>query len=319
MFLEYGGRLTISQLNWLPHLSHLPCLPVCRCVLLRTEVEEGHVLTGSRAKCSLIASNSISYSLVSLKSMADLREPIELRFEPDTELADRDPQPFSVDLIRASKVVTTVTHARYGKFDGKTACLLVFRSDFVPDYKVRFKFVEIALKIVRAEDSSIIAYRPYTWHGMAAELPIKQSSGIGGRFGGSAGEEEAGLDTGVETNDKQWTEIKKAQILSVLEDSTVTWLLSENDVKREGVPNPFTAALIIETDGDFSIRVIYHANLSESADPSSQKPAYARLTRPLDLGQRSVGTGRGPSVADMEEMEKDSFDLNTLAPADWNL
>jgi hypothetical protein len=250
--------------------------------------------------------------------MANVTEPIELRFEPDTELAERDSQPFSVDLIRASKVVTTATHARYGKFDGKTACLLVLRCDFIPNYQVRFKFVEIELKIVRAESSSIIAYRPHTWEGLAAELPIEQTSSIDGKLGGSGGGAEAALGTGLEKH-KERTEIKKARILSVLEDSAVMWRLSENDVKREGVPNPFTAALIVETDGKFSIRVRYQANLSKSADPRSWKPAHARLTQPLDLSQSSIGTGSGPSVASIEEMEKDSFDLTTFALTGWNL
>jgi hypothetical protein len=89
--------------------------------------------------------------------LADPTTPIELFFEPDTELAECDPQPFSVDLIRLSKVTTTATHVRYGKFDGKAGCLVVLQCDFIPAYQVRFKYVEIELKIVRADESSIVA------------------------------------------------------------------------------------------------------------------------------------------------------------------
>lgn len=251
--------------------------------------------------------------------MASIAETIELHFEPDTELAERDPQPFSVEFIRASKVATTVTRARYGKFDGKTACLLVLRCNFIPDYQVRFKFVEIQLKVVRAEASSIITYRPHTWHGRSAELPVKQSSGIGGKLGGFGGREDAGMGAGLEQNFQERTEVKRAHIYSVLEGSTVTWRLDENEVRREGIPNPFTPALIVETPGKFSIRVTYHANLSKSADLRGQNPAHARVTQPLDLGQQAVGTGIGPTVEGIEEMEKDNFDLDAFAPTGWSL
>ena len=250
--------------------------------------------------------------------MADPTTPIELFFEPDTELAERDPQPFSVDLIRKSQVTTTATHVRYGKFDGKTACLVVLQCNFIPTYQVRFKYVEIELKIVRADGSSIIAYQPHAWEGKAGTLPVEQTSKIGGKVGGSGGGAEAGLDTGYERHTER-TEIKKARIFSVLEDSTVTWRLSENDVMREGVPNPFRAALIVETDGEFSIRVKYQANLSRSVDPRSWRSAHARLAQPLDLNQSSVRQGSGPVVAGIDEMEKGSFDLAEFAPTEWDL
>jgi hypothetical protein len=114
-------------------------------------------------------------------------------------------------------------------------------------------------------------------------------------------------------------EIKKARIFSVLEGSTVTWRLSENDVAREGIPNPFRAALIVETDGKFSIRVKYQANLSRSVDPRSWRSPHATLTQPLDLSQIAVRQGSGPVVAGIEEMEKGSFDLAEFALTEWDL
>jgi hypothetical protein len=250
--------------------------------------------------------------------MAGLAGSIDLFFEPDTELAERDPQPFSVDLIRASKVTTTATYVRYGKFDGKTACLVVLQCNFIPAYQVRFKYIEIELKIVRAGGSSIIAYQPHAWEGKAGALPVEQTSNIGGNVGGSGGGAQVGLNMGYERHTER-TEIKKARIFSVLEDATVAWRLSENDVTREGIPNPFRVALIVETNGEFSIRVKYQANLSRSADPRSWRSAHARLTQPLDLSQGSVGQGTGPVVPGIDEMEKGSFDLAEFALAEWDL
>lgn len=250
--------------------------------------------------------------------MADLQTPIELLFEPDTELAERDQPAFSVDLIRLSKVTTTATHVRYGKFDGKSACLVVVQCNFIPAYQVRFKYVEIELRIVKADGSSIIAYQPHAWEGKAGALSIAQTSMIGGKVGGSGGGAEAGVDAGYERVTDR-TEIKKARIFSVLEGPTVTWRLSENDVTREGVPNPFRAALIFETDGKFSIRVKYEANLSKSVDPRSWRSAQARFTQPLDLSQSLVGQGIGPVLAGIDKMETDSFDLAELAQSSWDL
>ncbi|PQE14069.1 hypothetical protein CJF30_00006889 [Rutstroemia sp. NJR-2017a BBW] len=252
--------------------------------------------------------------------MANITTPvdIELCFEPDTELAERDPLPFSVELIRASKVTTTATHVQYGKFDGKTACLVVLLCNFIPTYQVRFKYVEIELKIVRADGSSIIAYQPHAWEGKAGALPVGQTSKIGGKVGGSGGGAQVGLETGYEKHTER-TEIKKARILSVFEGSTITWRLSENDVTREGVPNPFRAALIVETDGKFSIRVKYQGNLTKSVDPRSWRSVHARLTQPVDLSQDSIGQGIGPAVAGIDEMERSSFDLTEFTMNKWDL
>ncbi|EPS37288.1 hypothetical protein H072_9103 [Dactylellina haptotyla CBS 200.50] len=236
--------------------------------------------------------------------MTDIKSPIELVFEPDTELADRDEQPFSVQLIRESKVTTTATCVRYGRYRGKKACLVVLRCNFIPAYQVRFKYAEIELRIVRGDGSSILAYYPHAWEGKASILPVQQTPMVGAAH--------ANLDAEYERHSER-TGIKKARILSVLEESTVEWRLSENDVTREGVPNPFRAALIVETDGIFSIRLKYEVNLSRSADPRSWRSAYARLTQPLDLSETSVGGGIGPAVAGIEEMEKSSFDLSQLS------
>ncbi|KAF2475378.1 uncharacterized protein BDR25DRAFT_213443 [Lindgomyces ingoldianus] len=212
----------------------------------------------------------------------------------------------------------TATHIRYGKFDGKPACLVVVQFDFIPTYQTRFKYIEIELKIVRGAGSSIITYQPHSWEGKAGALPVEQTSKFGSQVGGSGGGATAGLDTGYERRTER-TEIKKARIFSVLEDSTVMWRLSENDVTREGVPNPFRAALIVETDGKFSIRVKYEANMSRSVDPRSWRSAHARLTEPLDLSQSSVGQGVGPVVVGIDEMEKGSFNLSDFALTEWDL
>ncbi|EHL03859.1 hypothetical protein M7I_0050 [Glarea lozoyensis 74030] len=176
---------------------------------------------------------------------------------------------------------------------------------------------KIKLKLVKADGSSIIAYQPHEWEGKEGALPVEQTSKVGGKLGGSGGGVEGGLESGYERHTER-TEIKKARIFSVLEASTVTWTLSENDVTREGVPSSFKAALIVETEGKFSIRLEYHAKLTKSVDPRSWRPAYARITKPFDLNQDSVGSGIGPIVAGIAEMEKDSFDLTKFAPTGWD-
>lgn len=50
---------------------------------------------------------------------------------------------------------------------------------------------------------------------------------------------------------------------------------------REGVPNLFRVSLIVEMDGEFSIRVKYQANLSRFIDPRSWRAANAMLTKLL--------------------------------------
>ncbi|KAF3903509.1 hypothetical protein ABW20_dc0110575 [Dactylellina cionopaga] len=135
--------------------------------------------------------------------MANIKIPIELVFEPDTELADRDEQPFSVHFIRESKVTTTATHVRYGKYRGKIACLVVLQCNFIPAYQVRFKYAEIELKIVRGDGSSIIAYYPHTWEGKAGALPVQQTSRVGGKLGSSGGVAHVGLDTEYERHTEE--------------------------------------------------------------------------------------------------------------------
>lgn len=250
--------------------------------------------------------------------MASSTTLVEVAFEPDTELAERDPQPFSVDDIRDSKVAIAATHVRYGKFNKKKACLVVLECNLVPARQVRFKYVEIELKLVRAAATSIVAYLPHAWEGKAGALPVRQTSKIGGKVGGSGGGADFGLETSYEKNTER-TEIKRARIVSVLEKSAVMWRLSENDVTREGVPNPFTCALIVETDGKFAIRIQYQARLTKSMDPRTWKSAHARVTEPLDLSQTCVGLGTGPEVAGMDEMENSSFDLAIFVPTKWDL
>jgi hypothetical protein len=251
--------------------------------------------------------------------MASLTTPIELFFEPDSELAEADVQPFSVDLIRASKVTTTATHARYGKFNGKKACLVVLCCNFVPAYQIRFKYVEIELRIVRANATSIIAYQPHAWEGKAGTLPVTGTAGLGSVVGGrSGGGASASVHAGYARNTER-IEIKKSRVFSALEGPAVTWRLIENDATREGIPNPFRAALIFETEGSFQVRVKYQAKLSKSVDPRSWRSAYARFTQPLDLSESSVGLGIGPVLTGIDEMEKVSFDLAELAPTSWDL
>ena len=262
--------------------------------------------------------------------MDTLSTSVALFLEPDAELADRDPRPFSVESIRSSKIVATTTHARYGKYEGKTACLVAFRFDFIPAYDVRFKYAEVELKIVRGGASHIIAYRPHKWDGRASILSVLQSSKADGRpegsgsSGGSGGSGNApnGAAAGegykAESECVKREEVRRARVLSVFEGSLVTWYLNENDVTREELPQPFKTAVIVETDGVFSIRVTYKTRLW-SSDPASWQAAHARFTNPLDLSRPAVGDGRGPEIQCINEMEKRELDLDHLVAADWDL
>ncbi|KAI9865426.1 MAG: hypothetical protein M1813_002316 [Trichoglossum hirsutum] len=248
--------------------------------------------------------------------MDEIVTSFELSLEPDTELAGVDAQPFSVELIRESKIATTISRARYGSFQEKRACLLTFESKFIPYYGVRFKYVEVELRIVRS-DASIIAYKPHQWRGKASTTLVQQTSRVGAP-GVSAGGVNIGADVGY-TRQSEHGEVKRAWLESELESTAVSWRLGENDATREGVPKPFQGALIITAEEELSIRVKYYVKLSKSADPMSWRPGYARTAKPLKLDRTFIGEGVGPDVDGVDAMEKEEFQLSSFISTSWDM
>jgi hypothetical protein len=249
--------------------------------------------------------------------MDELVTSFELSLEPDTELAEADAQPFDVELIRRSKITTTISRARYGSFQDKSACLLTFESKFIPYYGVRFKYVEVELRIVRS-DASIIAYMPHQWQGKPSTKPVHQTSRVGANPRASVGGMNVGIDTGYERHVER-DEVKRAWLESVLESKVVTWRLSENDATREGVPKPFQGALIIAAEEELSIRVKYYVKLSKSANPLSWWPGYARIAKPLKLDRSIIGEGVGPDLNGIDAMEKEEFQLSLFVTTLWDM
>src|SRR5215469_9632128 len=112
--------------------------------------------------------------------MAEFPTSFEVHLEPETELAQADTQAIDVELIRNCRVWTGISRARYGKFDGKSACLFAFESKFLPHYNVRFKYVETELRIAKARgnspSSSIISYQPKAWQGRESPKAVQNTS-----------------------------------------------------------------------------------------------------------------------------------------------
>lgn len=250
--------------------------------------------------------------------MDELGTSFELWLEPDAELAQPDAQPFDVELIRKCKITTTISRARYGRFQGQDACLLAFESKFIPYYEVRFKYVEAELRILRS-DSSIIAYQPHQWQGKSCTKPVQRAFRVGTNSGVPvSGRRNFSVDVGYEQHSKR-SEVKRARLESELESKTVKWRLSENDATREGVPNPLQGALIIAAGEELSIRVKYYVKLSKSADPLSWRSGYARITKPLRLDRALIGEGMGPEVNGIDAMEKDDFQLSSFVATLWDM
>jgi hypothetical protein len=245
---------------------------------------------------------------------------IELSLEPDTELAEAARPAFDVELIRKSKITTTLTRVRNGTFRGKPARLITFESKFIPFYGIRFKFVEIELRIVHVrsdddDDASIIAYEPQQWQGKASTHPVQQTARVGASLGSSG----AGrVDSGYERRSER-DEVKRAWLESELDSTAVTWRLNENDVTREGVPKRFQGALIVAAREDLSIRLKYYVKLSKSADPLSWRPGHARIAKPLKLDSAFIGDGVGPDVSGVDAMEKEEFRLSSLVDVSWDM
>jgi hypothetical protein len=247
---------------------------------------------------------------------------IELSLEPDTELAEAAQPAFDVELIRKSKITTTLTRVRKGSFRGKSARLITFESKFIPFYGIRFKFVEIELRIVRVRSdddddaASIIAYEPQQWQGKASTHPVQQTARVGASLGSSG----AGrVDSGYERRSER-DEVKRAWLESELESTAVSWRLGENDATREGVPKRFQGALIIAAAReDLSIRLKYYVKLSKSADPLSWRPGHARIAKPLKLDSAFIGDGVGPDVSGVDAMEKEEFRLSSLVDVSWDM
>jgi hypothetical protein len=223
--------------------------------------------------------------------------------------------------------VTSITQARYGRFHGKPACLFVFTANFVPYYDVRFKYVEVELRIVKSRSQSdattatFIAYEPKNWQGRRGAKTIQHSQHLATNTGLATQATigvNAGVGAGVERN-VEFTEMKRAWLDSELEPSTVKWRLCENDTTREGVPKPFQGALIIGGEDGINIRMKYYVKLSKSSNPLSWAVGHARMAKPLSLDRATVGDGVGAAVDDINEMEKNEFKLGSFVIESWDL
>lgn len=197
--------------------------------------------------------------------------PIELSLEPDSELAETDSVPFDVEEIRSCKIAAKVAQARYGRFQGQDALLMVIQIDFLPYYDVRFKYVEAQLNLVRSsaqpavQQTTVVAYEPKQWEGRRGARNIQKGAHIGldtgiatqAMTGFNAGA-NAGYDRTVE-----YAELPRAWMASHLAPTSVTWRLCENDVTHEGIPKPFKAVLIIAASEHAAIRMKYQVKLSK--------------------------------------------------------
>lgn len=245
----------------------------------------------------------------------------ELTLEPDSELAEADTPSFDVAHIRQSKIISTISRARYGTFKRNGACLLTFESNFIPYYDVRFKYVEVELRLVRPGTASIVAYEPHQWQGNPSTTAVQQTSRVGimpstAKGGGIV---DIGINAGYERQSEH-AEVRRAWLESELEPSIVKWRLSENDVTREGVPRLFQGALIIAAaEEELSIRLKYSVKLSKSADPRSWRSAYARTAKALRLDRTFIGEGIGPSVNGIDDMDSADFRLDLFATTTWDM
>lgn len=263
---------------------------------------------------------------------SSLQRTFELSLEPDAELAQSDAVPFDTALIRQCKIASSITHARYGLFKGRRACLVGLRIQFLPHHSVRFKYVEIQLRLLNSKQGSgetkdamppsIIAYAPKQWQGKGQPRLVQKNAHIGANAGlptALATGVEAGFGAGL-SKDTEYTELDRAWIASATLNTTTTeWRLSESAVTQEGIPNPLQVALIVECGAKFSLRLSFRIKLSKTVDPLSWRPAHARLTRPLDFDSEQLGIGIGPDVSAINEMDSDEFQLESLVVHDWDL
>ncbi|MCJ1423775.1 hypothetical protein MMC29_001659 [Sticta canariensis] len=261
------------------------------------------------------------------------QQTFELSLEPDAELAQPDALPFDTALIRQCKITSSITHARYGLFKNKRACLVGLSIQFLPHHSVRFKYVEVQARLLKPKlgsgdtndniSPSIIAYEPKRWQGKSQPKSVQKSA----HFDANTGLPTAiatGVDLGISaglSKGTEHTEPGRAWILSAaLNAMTVEWRLCENAVAQEGSPNPLQVATIVECGPKFSLRLSFQVKLSKSVDPLSWRAAHARLTKPLDFNSEELGaTGLGPDVHAIEKMDSDEFQLQDLVICEWDL
>ena len=252
---------------------------------------------------------------------------IELDLEPDLELADPSPTPFNAAEIRRSKIVSTILRCKAGKYQQKNACLVVFETDFLPFYDIRFKYAEIELRLVKGSAQSqgqlpkVIAYAPKRWLGKAGAKTIQEEVHAGLNTGiatQTLAGANAGVDFGVDRT-VSYAELKRARIDSEHHDRIITWRLTENDVTHEGIPKPFIGAIIVDDLENISLRMSFYVKLSKSANPLSWVPGHVRMSDPLTLEPALIVQGVGRHVDGIEEMEQASFDLNSLTHVDWDM
>ncbi|MCJ1269181.1 hypothetical protein MMC22_009070 [Lobaria immixta] len=264
---------------------------------------------------------------------SNLQTTFELSLEPDAELTQPDALPFDTALIRQCKMASSITHARYGLFKDKRACLVGLNVQFLPHHLVRFKYVEVQLRLLKPKEGtggtndgippSIIAYEPKTWQGKSQPRSVQKTAHIDANTGlptGMATGVDVGFSAGL-SKDTQHTELDRAWMVSAaLNTTTVEWRLCESAVAQEGSPNPLQIAMIVECGAKFSLRLSFQVKLSKTMDPLSWRAAHARLTKPIDINSEQLGSaGLGPDVRAIEKMDSDEFQLQNLVIRGWDL
>lgn len=261
-----------------------------------------------------------------------LTNTFELFLEPDEELAPRDAVVLDVADIRKCKIVTSIKQTGFGQYDGNRACLTVFEFHFVPHYQVRFKYVEVVIRATKPksqggggggliEQPTVIAFEPKSWFGRRDERIIRRSLQAGANAGMLA-RSTAGVESGPGLGGSmsvEYAEADRAAVVSVPGQATTEWRLSENDLSHEGVPNPFSAALILKCGPSFAVRVGFRVKLSKSLDPTSWRPAQARTTDLLTFDAETVSQWMRAPVSLIDNMEDERFDLGSFITTDWDL
>lgn len=260
-----------------------------------------------------------------------LENNLELCLEPDEELAPKDAVVLDVADVRKCKIVTSIKQARFGQHNGNRACLVVFEFSFVPSYQVRFKHVELVIRVMKPkgahgggstiEQPTVIAYEPKRWLGHRYERVIRHSMHAGANLGTltrSVAGVEIGPTFGGERSE-EYAEGQRASVMSVPGQTTAEWRLSENELAREGVPNPFRGALIVGCGLSFAVRISFRVRLSKSLDPISWRAAQARTTDVIPFDAETTMDGIGPPTCFIDNMEDDRFKLDSFVITDWEL
>lgn len=260
-----------------------------------------------------------------------LEDNLELCLEPDEELAPKDAVVLDVADVRKCKIVMSIKQARFGQHDGNRACLVVFEFSFVPSYQVRFKHVEVAIRVSKPkrayrgsstiEQPTVIAYEPKRWLGRRYKRVIRRSMHAGTNLG-TLTRPVAGVEIGPTLGgerSEEYAEGQRVPVMSVPGQTTTEWHLSENELAHEGVSNPFRGALIIRCGLSFAVRISFRVRLSKPLDPISWRTAQARTTDLIPFDAETVADGIGPPVCFIDSMEDDRFKLDSFVITDWDL